>query len=241
MTEQEAEVVREEPKTEEVKTATVIGIDQRTQALMAKDNSELIRVIRVMMKGAAFPKSLNTEEKVIAAWQIAASFNLPPAVAIRNIAIIEGSACIWGELPKALAESTGELEEFKLILIDDQQDVISLEKKNLDKPVWGAVVQIKRKGRSMNEYSFTMLDAKKAGLDKKTGTWQTYTKIMLSRRTVGQAIKFEFPDALMGVGIAEYDHGEAPDLRDVTPSKSSNEESESISAKLRATAEEVIQ
>ena len=201
----------------EVKTVVPLLVDQKSQLMVARDNSELMRMIQVMMKGMAFPKTLDTPEKAIAAWQVAASLGLPPAVAIQNMAVIHGSVNLWGQLPKALAEKTGQLEDFKLIKINDKQEEISLQNKNLNDQVWGAVVQIKRKGRSMNEYSFTMLDAEKAGLKGKAGPWKDYTSIMLSRRATAHAIKFEFPDALMGVPVAEFDYHEAPDLKDVSP------------------------
>lgn len=218
-----------EQEVKEVKAPTTIVVDPTTQALVAKDNLDLVRMIRIMMKGMAFPKSLDTEEKVIAAWQIAASLKIPPAIAIQNIAIINGSACIWGQLPKALAEATGELEDFQIMLLNSEQKIINMQNSNLGDEAWAAVCHIKRKGRSMNEYVFTMEDAKKAGLDKKSGPWREYKKIMLSRRVVGQAIKFEFPDALMGVSIAEYDFNEAPDIKDVTP----RSEPVSVSEKIR--------
>lgn len=210
-----------EKPVEEIKNTrvNVIQIDEKTQGLVAKDNSELIRIIRVMMKGMAFPKSLDTEEKILAAWNMAAALKIPPAIAIQNMAVIHGSVCLWGQLPKALAEATGELEDYSLVLIDKEQNVISLANKNLSSEVWGAVCYIKRKNRTRNEYVFTMDDARRAKLDSKTGPWKDYTKIMLSRRVVAQAVKFEFPDALMGLEISEYRYDTAPDLKDVTPSQ----------------------
>lgn len=221
-------------EVKEVKVPTAIMIDAKTQGMIARDNSELVRMIRIMMRGQAFPKSLDTEEKAIAAWQVAASLKIPPAIAIQNIAIIRGSACIWGQLPKALAEATGELEDFKIFKITSDMKVISLENQNLERDVWGAVCQIKRKGRSMNEYTFTMLDAQAAGLDKKDGPWQDYRSTMLCRRAIGQAIKFEFPDAVMGISIAEYDFNDAPDLKDVTPRGGNGVDSQSISEKIKS-------
>ncbi len=196
----------------ETKAITPIIVDRQSQQLVAKDNAELVRMIKIFMNGAALPRTLDTEAKIITAWQTAASLRIPPIRAIQNMAIIHGSLAIWGELPKALAESTGELEDFRMILIDDKQEQISLANKNLDKEVCGAVVQVKRKGRSMNEYSFTQADAQKAGLLSKPGPWKDYRKIMYQRRAMNHAMKFEFPDALMGVKIAEYDFNEAPDL-----------------------------
>lgn len=235
-TEKAAQEITETKPAEPAKpkeTAKAIAIDPKTQLMIARDNGELFRMITVMMKGMAVPKSLDTPEKVIAAWQVAASLRLPPAIAIQNLAVIHGSVSLWGQLPKALAEATGELEDFKLLLIDEKQNIISLANKNLNAEVWGAVCQIKRKGRSENEYTFTLEDAKTANLLGKDGTWQTYRKIMLSRRAVAQAIKFEFPDALMGVPVAEYDFHQAPDLKDVTPA---NSEAQTIADKIKARA-----
>lgn len=216
--EEQPGVETEKSSTKEalVRVPSTIEIDRKTSGLVARDNTELVRIIRIMMKGMAFPKTLDTEEKIIAAWNVAASLKIPPAIAIQNMAVIHGSVCIWGQLPKALAEASGELEDYSLVLIDADQKPILLENKNLTADVWGAVCRIKRKGRSTNEYVFTMQDAQKAGLDKKSGPWKDYSKIMLSRRAVANAIKFEFPDALMGLNVAEYDNHEAPDLKDVT-------------------------
>jgi hypothetical protein len=209
----------ENVETQQQTTKGIITVNEN-QGLVAKDNSELLRMIQVMMKGQAFPRTLDTEAKVIAAWQVAASLKIPPAVAIQNLAIVNGSICMWGQLPKALAEATGELEEFKIVVIDETQTPICLENKNLNAEPWGAVCTIKRKNRDRNEYAFTISDMKKAGLDKKQGPWRDYTKIMLMRRAIGTAIKFEFPDAVMGVPIAEYDFHQAPDIKEVSPSKS---------------------
>lgn len=217
------------------KMAEVVPIPVNHNGLaIARDNAELMRIIKVMMAGMAFPKTLDTEAKILAAWQVAASLRLPPAVAIQNIAIIHGSACLWGQLPKALAEATGEMEDFQLILINEQQKPISLDNLNLTDEVWGAVCRMKRKGRTLNEYTFTMADAQKANLANKTGPWKDYRKIMLSRRAVSHAIKFEFPDALMGVPVAEYDHNDAPDFKDVTPGMNAREAAKNaIDRKLR--------
>lgn len=195
-----------------------LSVNPRTGVIVARDNSELVRLIKTFMAGAALPKSLDTEPKVIAAWQIASSLNVPAPVAIQNMAFINGTIQIWGQLPKALAEATGQLQDFHLFLVDESFEEICTKKKNLKATPWAAVCQIKRKDRSVNEYVFSMDDAKKAGLTSKQGPWQQYTAIMLRRRATAMAIKFEFPDALMGVGVAEYDSDQAPDLKDVTPS-----------------------
>lgn len=195
-----------------VKTPDPIAVDERNQLIVARDNSELVRMIKIFMQGAALPRTLDTEAKVITAWQAAASLKVPPIIAIQNMAIIHGVLSIWGQLPKALADQTGQMEDFKLILFDKDQKEICLGNKNLQEDVWGAVTQMRRLRKSKNEYYFTEIEAKKAGLLSKSGPWQDYRKIMYARRTIGHAIKFEFPDAVMGIAIAEYDLHDAPDL-----------------------------
>jgi len=211
--------------SEEIKAPApqALSMDKKTQLIIAKDNSELVRMIKIFMAGVALPKTLDTEAKIITAWQAAASLKVPPIIAIQNMAIIHGSLSMWGQLPKALAEQTGQMEEFKLILFDEEQNEICLANKNLKSNVWGAVTQMRRSKKSKNEYFFTEIEAKKAGLLGKSGPWQDYRKIMYARRTIAHAVKFEFPDAVMGIGIAEYDHHEAPDLRDVAPSRETND------------------
>jgi len=199
------------------KPPTALAVDQKSQLIVARDNGDVLRIIKVLAKGLVFPKTLDTDDKKIAAWQFAASLGLPPAVTIQNLAVIQGSVAMWGQLPKALADRTGQMEDYQLLLLDAQQKVICSEEKNLDAPVWGAITRMRRNKRRLNEYYFTEPEAIKAGLIAKGGTWDTYRKIMYARRTTGHAVKFEFPDALLGCPIAEYDFHEAPDLKDVTP------------------------
>lgn len=211
-----AEIVVEEVK--EIKVPAPIMVDAKSQFLVARDNSELVRMIKIFMNGQSLPKSLDTEAKVITAWQAAASLGIPPIIAIQNMAIIHGTLSMWGQLPKGLAEKTGQMEEFKLIFFDGQQREICLGNKNLHDPVWGAVTQMRRNKRAKNEYYFTEIEAQAAGLLSKAGPWRDYRKTMYARRTTAHAVKFEFPDALMGISVAEYDLHEAPDLKDVTRS-----------------------
>lgn len=208
-----------EEKATEVKTEIApMAIGENLQ-IQPQNTAELMRTVKQLMKGDGFPRHLDTAEKVIAAWNLAASLKLPPQVAIRNIAVINGTPCIWGDLPKALAENTGELEQFRLICIDKDYQEICLQNKNLDAEPFGAVCKIKRKGRTENEYSYTVTEARNARLlgNPKREVWSLYTKVMLMRKAMGMAVRIEFPDALMGCAVAEYDLDQAPDLKDVTP------------------------
>src|SRR5690606_6210149 len=64
--------------------------------------------------------------------------------------------------------------------------------------------------------TFSVADAKKAGLWGKQGPWQQYPKRMLSMRARAFALRDGFADVLRGLGIAEEVQDHQP-IRDVTP------------------------
>jgi hypothetical protein len=67
-----------------------------------------------------------------------------------------------------------------------------------------AVCQAKRRGYSKpTTVTFTVADAKKAGLWGKQGPWQQYPRRMLQLRARGFALRDAFPDVLRGLVTAE--------------------------------------
>jgi hypothetical protein len=195
-----------------------LTINSSTGEIEVKDSTELMRKIKILMQGQAFPKSFDTPAKIIAAWDLACSFKVvSPQRAISNMMYVSGNLGIWGELPKSLCEATKEIEDCELYIVDSDYNQIIPENKNLDKDPFAAICKLKRKGRTKNTYFFTTIEAEKAGLLRKRGPWQEYAKIMLKRRAQGEALKFEFADALMGANIVEYSLGVFPEAKDVTP------------------------
>ncbi|PJN96850.1 hypothetical protein CNY89_00125 [Amaricoccus sp. HAR-UPW-R2A-40] len=66
--------------------------------------------------------------------------------------------------------------------------------------------------------SFSMADAKRAGLAGKPGPWQQYPTRMLSARARTFAVRDGAPDALMGLEVSEEVQNYGQDnARDVTP------------------------
>lgn len=200
-------------------------------ALQPRDNGELFRQIELIAAGGGFPERFDSPAKRMAAYNLAHSMMGGQwQLALNHIAIIKGQMCIYGEFPGSLAERTGEVAEKNVFVIDSEYKKICLENGNLNKEPYAGVCQIQRKGRLLKEFTYTIDEAKNAGqypAKKRDGSlnndspWMKFTKIMLMRKAMGLAIKMEFPDALIGVPIAEYDHDSAPDLqpiKDVTPS-----------------------
>lgn len=216
------EEVKQETKAIEPKKAAVVEVTE-TGYLQAKDIEGRYRIAKALFDSKMVPKSYENPHMVFAGMEYAVELGLRPFQGLRNICMINGNPSIWGELPLALARRTGELESIEEFLIDKEYNRISFANKNLNAPHWAAVCQIKRKNQPMVEAFFTIEDAKTAGLlsRKNTTPWDTYPKVMITRRARSQALKTAFADALAGTSIAEYDHNwlpDGPNSRDVTQS-----------------------
>ena len=219
----EPEAQPEQPKQAEKTKA--IQLDN-SMSLLPSNNEEMARVITVVSKGGGFPKYFETFEQKVAAFNLATSLmGKRWQLALNNIAPIKEKLTIWGELPGALAQATGELITKRVYAIDQEYNEICTKNKNLDASPYAGVCLIKRRGdNAAEEFTYTMTEAGNAGQyppKKRDGSiandspWMKYTKIMLMRKAMGMAIKFKFPDALVGCEIAEYNYDVAPDLEDI--------------------------
>lgn len=180
----------------------------------AKENGMLIgtnldqqlRLAAWYAKSGMLPKHYDTPEKVITGMQYAYELGLKPLTAMRQISIVNGNPCLWGELPLGLVRRSGLLESISEYYLDATQTEISQKNKNLKNPIWAAVCEVKRKGDA-GEVSkiFTVEDMKTARLHAKD-VWQKHQAIMMKRRIRSVVLKDVFPDVLSGIEIAEYDH-----------------------------------
>lgn len=205
-------------------------------SIVPRDTSELNRTLANIAAGGGFPDRFDTPQKRIAAYNLAQSLMGGKwQLALNHMAPIKGQLTIFGELPGSLAERTGEVQEKHVFALDKDGQKICMDNKNLTANAAAGICQIQRKGRALKEFSYTLEEAIAAGqypAKRRDGSlnqdspWMKFTKVMLMRKAMAMAIKFEFPDAILGVPIAEYEYDEAPDLKDVTPHNSDSELSE---------------
>jgi hypothetical protein len=80
-----------------------------------------------------------------------------------------------------------------------------------------AVCTVKRKGEPEQSRTFSVDDAKKAGLWGKSGPWTQYPKRMLQMRARGFACRDVFADVLRGISVAEEVQDYPQTERDITP------------------------
>jgi len=152
-----------------------------------KDLDQAIEVAKLMAHSGMLPKQYDKNTgAVLIAIQMGAELGLSPMAAIQNIAVINGRPSLWGDAMLALVVSH-----------PDCLDVIETCDEH------GATCTVKRRGRAPIERSFTLEDAKRAGLLGKQGPWQQYTKRMLQLRARGFALRDAFPDALRGIRSTE--------------------------------------
>ena len=118
--------------------------------------------------------------------QWGAELGLKPLQAMQNLAIINGRPSLWGDAVIALARSSP-LCEF-IIETDDGHT---------------ATCRVKRRGEPEQSRTFSMDDAKTAGLQGKAGPWTQYPKRMRQMRARAFALRDVFPDVLRGLPIAE--------------------------------------
>jgi hypothetical protein len=187
--------------------------------------AEAMEFAGVMAKSSIVPKDYQGNPgNILVAVQWGAELGLPPLQAMQSIAVINGRPSIWGDAMLALVRGSGLLE----YIVEEPTET-------------GCVCRIKRRGEPEVERSFTIEDAKRAGLAGKSGPWQQFPKRMLQMRARAFALRDVFPDVLRGVYVAE----EAQDMpaerdmgkaEDVTPPKSRAERAKAAIADRRQAA-----
>jgi hypothetical protein len=142
-------------------------------------------------------------ESCLLAIQHGSEVGLSPMQSLQSIAVINGRPTIWGDAALALVQSSPACEYIKEYIEGDGDQAV-------------AVCEVKRRGYPAATVStFSMFDAKRAGLAGKSGPWTQYPMRMLALRARGFALRNAFADALRGLVTAE----EAQDYPAAEPAK----------------------
>ena len=175
-----------------------------TFSLSPRSLAEAMEFAKVIASSDMVPKDyINKPGNVLVAVQTGAELGLKPMQSLQGISVINGRPGVWGDAMRALVISHPEFEDLQ----EDKQDT-------------QCTVTLKRRGRSAVVTTYTMEDAKKAGLAGKQGPWQTAPKRMLQMRAFAFAARDLFADALKGIKSIEElrDYPEDGRVeRDITP------------------------
>jgi hypothetical protein len=160
---------------------------------------DVMNMARHYIRGAMVPRGLDgrsqieTESRVAIAIEFGLNLGLTPLQSLQSVMVTNGRPCLWGDAPMALVSQHKAFEGTKTEWAGDG-----------DK--FGCTFTVFRlvKNKSVpHAWTFTIEDAKRAGLWGKTGPWSTNPKRMLMIRARAFALRDAFPDALRGSGIAE--------------------------------------
>lgn len=125
-------------------------------------------------------------DNCLIAMQWGAEIGLKPLQALSNIAVINGRASIWGDVMLALVLASPLCE-----YVTEEDDGQT------------AKCVAKRRGTPVQSRTFSIEDAKLAGLANKAGPWTQYPKRMRQMRARAFALRDIFPDLLRGLHLAE--------------------------------------
>jgi len=152
---------------------------------------DVFRFAKCVIDSGLAPRGFQTPQAVAVAMQFGAELGLPPMASLQNVAVIQGRPTLWGDAVPGICQHL--LESYS----DEQIG-------EAGKDSHGVRVTILRKGRAAPVIrSFTIEDAKRAGLWGKTGPWTQYPDRMLLMRARTFAYRDAFPDALRGLYTAE--------------------------------------
>lgn len=166
--------------------ADTFGADMRLTSLRSA-----VEFAEIVAKSGLAPKGMNPEAIVIA-MQMGYEVGLSPLQAIQNIASINGRPAIWGDACLALIRASGHLES-----------ITEVETGKPGADDWGYTCTVKRAGYAEASETFTVADAKRAGLWGKPGPWTQYPRRMLRFRARGFILRDQFGDVLKGLRTAE--------------------------------------
>lgn len=177
----------------------------QVRAIVPQDFDGAWRIANAVAKAGMAPKGLETPEKAMVAIMHGMEVGMTPMAALQSIAVVNGRPTIWGDGAIGLVRSSGKLEWIKETITGVDDSMV-------------ATCEVKRKGDPEPvKATFSVADAKKAGLWGKQGPWQQYPKRMLAMRARAFVLRDTFADILRGLGIAE-EVGDYQPMRDVTPS-----------------------
>ena len=199
---------------------TPVMVSNRPMGLTPQNIDEALRMADIMAKASIVPKDFQGNPgNILVAIQWGAELGLPPLQVMQSIAVINGRPAMWGDAVIALVRGSGLLESMH----EDIGDT-------------SATCTVKRRGEEAESRTFSLEDAKKAGLLGKQGPWSQFQKRMLQMRARAWALRDVFPDVLRGVHVAEEAQDVPPERpmgpAEVVPMPASASRTEAVKAKL---------
>jgi len=175
--------------------------NQQSQPVLVQEDEGksvdvVLRKAEILLKSGMLPKELNTKEKIAVLIMKAKELNMPPLEAISHLYVVNQKVAIDSAGMLALILRSGLAKKIQFGG-DSTSAWCEMERKD-------GVISFK--------YTFTIEDAKRAGLLSKE-SWQKYTKELLVARAISGCARKVFPDVVGGLYTVEELGGEeVPEL-----------------------------
>lgn len=188
--------------------------------LRPRNLEEAMRFAELMSKSDLVPSDYRGKPgNIIIAMQIGYEIGLSPMRALKSIAVINGRATMFGDDMLALVQASPAYEWHDESESNERMGVCVVKRKGDPQPY---------------RATFSLEDAKRAGLLGKAGPWTQYTARMLKLRARGFALRDKFADALAGLTEAE----EAMDITDTPLKEADSAPLPSLKDRLKAQVED---
>lgn len=206
-------VEKKEPDTTTA-NGSQTGLSQRRGSAMTSRGvsfgtvADLWNFAGMVAKSGLAPKGLERPEAITVAIQMGLEIGLSPMASLQNIAVINGRPSLWGDAMLAVCRNSGVFceETFSEEITGDG-----------DNRTATCIVRRLPNGKPYKS-TFSVADARRAGLWGKAGPWTQYPDRMLKMRARGFALRDLFGDFLRGMYSAEEVHdgvGEAERIREI--------------------------
>ena len=166
---------------------------QRGELLPApKSTAEAMELAKTLASSQLIPKAFQQRPgDVFVAMMWSHSLGIPIVQGLQGIAVINGKPSLYGDALLAVCMGSGQMA--------DIEETVTGNADNLT-----ATCKVTRRGKPTPVVStFSIADARAAGLLGKPGPWEQYTSRMLKMRARAFALRDAFPDVLSGIASAE--------------------------------------
>lgn len=162
---------------------------------------EALAAGKVIIDSGFGPKDCKGPASIVVAVAMGARLGLDPFTAIHGIAVVNGRPSLFGDALLAVCQNHPDWQDF--------EETWSGQKYNDD---FTAHCTVMRKNRKPKTETFSVADAKKAGLWGKAGPWSAQPQRMMMMRARAFALRGAFGDALAGFHAREEMDDEPVDV-----------------------------
>ena len=154
--------------------------------------NDALRFCSLVIESGIGPAGVKTPQQAFVALEYGLELGFAPMRALTAIYVVNGRGSLMGEAALALIRRQNVCVAEPLIELrgegDEREGVFRFQRRTMPDPV---------------EVTFSVADAKTAGLWKKAGPWTQYPDAMLRWRAVGTGVRLYFSDVTLGLALAE--------------------------------------